>query len=335
MATGWLSAGMTTTPVWTSADGAHWEVLPADTGTTFWPGMFIVAEAEVPTGLVVLTQLGAGTSCGGSSCSGAYVSPIMSWTSSDGRTWTPSRSLDLGPQSPTEDEPMLAAGPAGLVAMSSGPGALVATSSDGVAWRTLPSRTLPTNFVGDYLQATATGYVAAGRWMTSDSHSDAATLWSADGRAWTPTRPLPMESAGGSVSAKASSAVDFVFAGRDGLTAIGWSISNPGADLWWQSADGRHWHPLPAYPPLGPATCSYPNCERHANGTLVGDGERIVALRGGTDAGAWTSHDGLSWQRIPVFGDLPNAQATQAVILPGGVFLSDGTNSWFGEAVTE
>ena len=31
-------------------------------------------------------------------------------------------------------------------------------------------------------------------------------------------------------------------------------------------------------------------------------------------------------------GDLPSEQATQAVLLPGGVLLSDGTIYWFGEA---
>ena len=59
---------------------------------------------------------------------------------------------------------------------------------------------------------------------------------------------------------------------------------------------------------------------------------RMVALRGGADAGTWTSSDGLAWQRLPVTGDLPNDQATQAVLLPGGVLLSDGTTTWFGDA---
>ena len=34
-------------------------------------------------------------------------------------------------------------------------------------------------------------------------------------------------------------------------------------------------------------------------------------------------------------GDLPSEQATQAVLLPGGVLLSDGTTTWFGEAITK
>jgi hypothetical protein len=34
-------------------------------------------------------------------------------------------------------------------------------------------------------------------------------------------------------------------------------------------------------------------------------------------------------------GDIPAEQATQAVLLPGGVLLSDATTTWFGEAVTK
>jgi hypothetical protein len=36
-----------------------------------------------------------------------------------------------------------------------------------------------------------------------------------------------------------------------------------------------------------------------------------------------------------VTGDLPSDQATQAVLLPGGVLLSDATESWLGEAITK
>jgi hypothetical protein len=58
----------------------------------------------------------------------------------------------------------------------------------------------------------------------------------------------------------------------------------------------------------------------------------MVALRGGADAGVWTSADGLTWQRLAVTGGVPDEQAMQALLLPGGVLLSDGTTTWFGEA---
>jgi len=34
-------------------------------------------------------------------------------------------------------------------------------------------------------------------------------------------------------------------------------------------------------------------------------------------------------------GDIPAEQAAQAVLLPDGVLFSDGTTTWFGEAVTK
>jgi hypothetical protein len=34
-------------------------------------------------------------------------------------------------------------------------------------------------------------------------------------------------------------------------------------------------------------------------------------------------------------GALPDEQAMNAFLLPGGVLLSDGTTTWFGEAVTK
>jgi hypothetical protein len=44
---------------------------------------------------------------------------------------------------------------------------------------------------------------------------------------------------------------------------------------------------------------------------------------------------GLAWSRLPVTGDIPSEQAMSAVLLPGGVLLSDATTTWFGEAVTK
>jgi hypothetical protein len=61
----------------------------------------------------------------------------------------------------------------------------------------------------------------------------------------------------------------------------------------------------------------------------------MVAVRGGHDAGVWTSWDGPAWSRLAVTGDIPSEQAQQAVLMPGGVLLSDGTTTWFWEAVTK
>lgn len=332
------SGATLTTPVWTSTDGAQWEPLPSGTGTTFWPGARVIGVAELPAGLVALTQVDVGTSCGGGSpCPLAVAPVVVSWTSTDGREWSPRAFPTPGLSSPTAGPPLLAAGPAGLVAISSGPAAHVATSSDGATWRDLPDTTIPPEFFVTALRATPKGYVAGGKWMTSESHADAAALWSADGRSWTVTSSLPRPADAGP-DVGLSSVVESLVAGHDGIVAIGRGLLTPGTPLWWRSSDpsdARQWRPLSGYPPLGPSRCVAESCDRRPNGTIVGDGERLIALRGGPDAAAWTSADGLAWSKIHVGGEPPSEAATQAVLVPGGVLLSDGNTTWFGQAVAQ
>jgi hypothetical protein len=130
-------------------------------------------------------------------------------------------------------------------------------------------------------------------------------------------------------------------AGHQGLIATGGFFATPGATLWWQSSDGRQWQALPGYPPLGPTTCVGEGCSGQPDGSLVGDGTRMIAVRGGSSAGAWTSTDGLAWRRLAASGDVPDAQATAAgaanppVLMSGGILVSDGTTTWYGVAGTE
>ena len=324
VAIGWVGPRLPTTPVWTSTDGAQWQPVLFDTPTTFWPGTLVLDVAEVPGGLVALTA----QACGGASCSQAFLPTVDSWTSPDGRSWTPHAPIDAL-VAPMESPPQVAGGPAGLVAAMSGTSAHVVISADGIDWRSLPAGTLPATFWLNDLRGIGTGYVAVGRQVASGTHPDAASLWSADGRHWsrTPTLlPIP-----GPASDAGSTVVSLV-AGRDGVVAVGRDVTTPGAALWWQSSDGRRWASLPTFQPLGPTTCTGEGCGVQPGGTLVGDGQRLVAVRGGADAAAWTSTDGLTWSRLHITGDLPDGQATQAVLLPGGVALSDRTTTWFGEA---
>ena len=120
--------------------------------------------------------------------------------------------------------------------------------------------------------------------------------------------------------------------GDDGIVAVGIGDS-AGAALWWRSPDGRQWQPLPTFQPLGATTCGGANCGLQPNGTLIGDGHRLVAVRGGSDAAALVSTDGQRWTALALSGDIPTAQA-QAVLLPGGVVVSDGATTWFGQAVS-
>jgi len=326
VAVGWLAAPPAT-PVWTSADGARWDALPFDTSSTFWPGMNVIGVAHLGTGLVALTEM---VQWCGEPCPLVYILPVISWTSPNGRTWTPHVLPPEWLATPPGQAPLFATGPAGLVVASSGPVSRLAASTDGSHWHLLPAGAFPARFALDDLRGTAGGYVALGRWMPAADGRDAASLWSRDGRSWSatptilPTRPT----AGSGVGSAGTSLV----IARDGMIAVGRGATTPGAALWWQSADGRVWRALPAFPPLGPAACTGGGCSSKPNGALVGDGQRMVAVRGGADPAAWTSSDGLAWKRLRVTGDVPGELATQAVLLPGGVLLTDGTTTWFGEA---
>ena len=195
---------------------------------------------------------------------------------------------------------------------------------------------MPTDFVLTDLRGTATGYVAVGATQAGATQASAATFWSADARDWVPrSLPQALESRVIPVATSPSSTVTRLVAARDGLIAVGSVLATPGAELWWQSADGLDWNPLPGYGPLGPTSCTGAGCGNQASGTVAGDGQRMLAVRGGTDAGAWTSSDGLTWQQLVVSGDLPAEAATLAtepVVLPAGLLVSNGTTTWFGAA---
>ena len=315
------------TPVWTSADGARWDTLPFDTSTTFWPGMNVIGVAHLGAGLVALTEMAQWC---GEPCPLVYILPVISWTSPDGRTWTPHVLPPEWLASPPGQAPLFATGPAGLIVASSGPASRLAASTDGSHWSLLPAGAFPARFALDDLRGTATGYVALGRWMSATNGREAASLRSGDGRTWSATPTiLPTASAGGADVGRTGTSLILA---RDGMVAVGRGAATPGAALWWQSADGRAWRALPAFPPVGSAACAGSGCSPTPNGALVGDGQRMVAVRGGADTAAWTSSDGLAWRRLRVTGDLPGALATKAVLLPGGVLLSDGSTSWFGQA---
>ena len=335
---GFIAVGSdgSSTPVWTSTDGAHWEPLLFNTPTTIWPGLLIVGIAEVPGGVVALTLLSGTYDCGSASACPTFSPslPLMAWTSPDGQTWTPHTGPDLGLPAQWDGAPLLAAGPSGLVAVSPLPPSHVATSVDGIHWQTLPAAVLPAGLWIKDIVGTATGFTAVGALPIDADHDRAVAFGSADGATWTGPYPLSMPTASAFILASTgpSWGATGLVAGRDGLIAVGNIIATPGAALWWQSANGGNWRPLINWPPLGPTTCTGEGCGNWPNGALVGDGHRMVAVRGGADAGVWTSSDGLAWSRLPVTGDIPSEQAQQAVLLPGGVLLSDGTTTWLGEA---
>ena len=64
----------------------------------------------------------------------------------------------------------------------------------------------------------------------------------------------------------------------------------------------------------------------------MGDGARLVAIRGGLGAVAWGSRDGATWRRLSMTGDVPH-EPVAWTLLSGGVLATDGTTSWYGEAI--
>ena len=315
------------TPVWTSADGAQWDPLPFDTSSTFWPGMNVIGIAQLGSGLVALTEM---VQWCGEPCPSVYILPVISWTSPDGRTWTPHVLPPEWLASPPGEAPLFAVGPAGLVVATTGLASRLATSTDGSHWSLLPAGGFPARFALDDLRGTARGYVALGRSMPAANGRAAASLWSSDGRRWsaTPTTLPSRPVAGADVGSAGTSLV----IARGGMIAVGRGVTTPGAAVWWQSSNGRDWRALPGFPPLGPAACTGSGCNPTPNGALVSDGQRMLAERGGADPAAWISSDGIAWRQLRVTGDVPGELATQAVLLPGGVLLTDGTTTWFGEA---
>ena len=322
------------TPVWTSTDGAHWEPLLFNTPNTFWPGLQIVGMAEFHGGLVALTLLAGTWDCATACPTYSPSLPLMAWTSPDGQSWTPHDGPDLGQPTGWQAAPLLAAGPAGLVAASPTASTHLAVSVDGIHWQTVSTGALPAGLAVRAVAGTTTGFTAVGTLPVDPDHDRAVALQSADGARWTGPYPLGMPTASAFILASTgpSWGANALVAARNGLIAVGQVLATPGETLWWQSADGRDWQALPTWPPLGPTTCEGEGCGSGSNGALVGDGHRMVALRGGPDAGAWTSANGLAWQRLAVTGDLPDEAATNAFLMPGGVLVADATTTWFGEA---
>jgi hypothetical protein len=314
--------GTTSTTVWASTDRTHWRPLASGTSASLSSGLTAIGLATLAGRFVAVTEM--------NDYLYRYLPPVEAWTSADGRSWTLATTLPVDAlSSPTSSAPLVAAGPDGLVVATSGLAARYATSSDGSHWALSPRDAFPAEFALDDLKGTSTGYVAIGAWMKGGS-ARAAALWSADGRQW-PKTPTLLPSALGSGRPAFSNAVTLMV-GDHGMIAVGIGDS-PGAALWWESLDGRHWQPLQTFQPLGATTCGGANCGLQPNGTLLGDGHRLVAVRGGSDAGALVSTDGQRWTALALSGDIPGSQA-QAVLLPGGVVVSDGTTTWFGQAVS-
>lgn len=341
---GYIAVGQPTTgtdsartPVWVSSEGVLWQALDPD---VFGPSAVVVGVAEGPSGLVALSVQSGANECAPSGDCWTITGPMQIWTSPFGTSWSwtshPGPDLVLPRES---SNPRLVVGPAGFLAAVpdewiGGPGQTqAAISADGVTWETLSPGTFPAGFQLGDLYGTSAGYLAVGT-QVEPQREDKAALWSTDGRHWVATGPMPTASRAGIALAAYPVIWTTVVGGRDGFIVSGGAEAVQGTQLWWQSGDGQHWQLLSGYPPLGAVPYQVMGAGTQPYGVLLGDGQRMVAVRGGSQAAAWSSADGKTWTKLAISGDVPNEQATTAALFPGGVLLSDGTNSWYGRATT-
>lgn len=339
IATGATSA-TSRTPVWVSTDGADWRLLDTE---VFGPATIVVGLGETVEGIVALTLQGGADQCQGQGTRPNCwmpAAPLQSWTSSNGTTWTAHAGpTGFGLPMPGCDEcgvtiPIVRSGTPGLLVVNysgteAGAGSPAAFSRDGVGWENLPVDAFPAGISFHDVAGIRSGFIATGEQNVTVKGEEtirAVLLSSSDGRKWV-ERDLP--AAPGLDPQNGSSAGGLVV-GPDGLIAIGATSDMSGVETWWSSLTGRAWSRLVGYPPLG----MDPNAEAGSriNGNLFGDGERMLAYRGGEKPAAWTSSDGRSWRTITVDG---GGQIGADVLLPIGVLGTGPDGSiWFGTPLT-
>jgi hypothetical protein len=318
------------TPVWLSRDGKTWTALAQ---AVFGPSTVVMDIAEMPSGVVALTAQAGSDECPPGNC-WTITRPLQSWTSLDGATWVAHAGPELLPLGDSMDRVTMVGGRAGIVAASTSLPVEAAFTSDGITWRMVTNRFPPT-FTLAGLWARVDGFVAVGAVYVDASHQAGLALWSPDGEFWSPaTGPLVTASSGITLASSGPTwAAKGLIIGRDGGIATGAEGGAPGFIFWWQSRDGQHWRLLTGFPPLGGWPTSGEGMLSQPNGSLAGDGIRIVAVRGGTQPRAWASFDGLSWQAVVMTGEMPlRQQPAQVTLFASGVLVTDESGAWFGEA---
>ena len=296
------------------------------------------------SGLVALTLQGGTNQCGDR---GATLDcwqpalPLQTWTSPDGSSWTahpgPAIDLPVGCDSCGVDVPLFRSGTPGLLVTSRSHGTerdlpVAAFSVDGITWTNLASKAFPSGFVFGDVEAFRSGFIAVG-----DNQGDpgrAMALWSTDGRHWTPTY-LP--TAG--MPRSDGSTAHLIDVGPRGVIVEGSNNAVPGTTRWWTSTSGTAWRRFSGYPPLGVWNGEGEGSGLIPNGTLLGDGERLLAYRTGSQPVAWASTNGRSWRGLAISRTRPPATGEwaglQPILLPIGLILVGGDSSvWYGQPAT-
>ena len=339
-----MTDGTWRTPAWVSIDGATWRPLGAD---VFGPATVVLGVAETADGLVALTLASGANQCGEEpvafSC-WTLAAPLQSWTSPDAMTWTAHPGpADIALPEEGCDEcgvgvPLFRSGLPGLLVVNASgtppaTGSRVAFSGDGITWEGVPAGAFPARFDFHDVARFGLGFIATGEQGVTDGRNDtirAMVLSSEDGRTWVP-RDLPTTG----LRPKDGSSAGRIVAGPDGLIVTGSDDAVPGTELWWSKVAGTAWSRLKGYPPLGTWTGEGEGSGLMPDGTLVGDGERLVAYRGGATPTGWTSSDGRTWQTLGISGAGPTNAGDwplqELSLMPIGILgTSDDGTTWFG-----
>ena len=246
------------------------------------------------------------------------------WTSTDGIFWqrvTHDDGLFGGGGGGGRWMRSVTVGGPGLVAVGGDGGrgaAAVWTSTDGISWQQVPHDEAV--FAGDDLQEMRSVTVGGPGLVAVGSDGPAAAVWtSADGISW---QRVPHDEAvfGGANRQEMWS----VAAGVPGLVAVGEDRGRNAAAVW-TSNDGISWQRVPH----DESVFAGDDLQEMRSVTVGGPG--LVAV--GYDwvreaAAAWTSNDGISWQRVPhdeaVFGgESPQVMWSVAAGGPGLVAVGN------------
>jgi hypothetical protein len=294
--------------VWLSADGSQWSMVP-DVPDEEGTGLASVAAG--PSGVVAV---------------GARAGRPAAWYSTDGRRWRPATGLQ---GSGAAEMTSVAAFEGGFVAAGgAGPAfgadrsAAFWTSSDGRRWRRVADG--PALHAGHVWGLAVAGgrLVAVG--TTGDPQAGPAASWtSRNGRHWHRSPTTPALTSGVMLSATA---------GARGVVAVGRTADGERAAAW-HSPDGLHWTAAPAATALR-SDMSYAAHAEMGDVAILGTrfGTRFVAVgwvsssANGT-AVAWSSADGLHWQRLPSAASLPGG-GMAAVTVSDGRIVAVGSTGW-------
>jgi hypothetical protein len=315
--------------MWHSADGATWTPLDP---TTLGPSTVVLRAGATASGPVVVTvgaTIGECLPSDDAACFSA-VAPVQAWTPSDAVSWTahPVEGIDLQPSDGNVDPPRVAIGPGGIVVYHPlERGTQLAQSVDGVTW-TSSTDAIPKTAAISVLEPFDTGFVAVGADPAGENGA-AVALMSADGRTWTEDKlPVPSTERFGTMAGRA-------LVGPNGVLAEGSEAAVPGAGFSWAFNDRDGWTRLKGSPPLGVWKGEGEGSGLIDDGTTVGDGEGLVALRRDGGIAGWASTNGYEWFPLDVTGLRPTAKGSwptlDLTLLPVGVlYVMDDGSVWLG-----